>query len=164
MKKPLHGARDDSAPGDLWLLMTEFALSLRGWWIGTCYSLDLTPVQGLALRTLDPEAPLAMSALADALACDASNVTGVVDKLEARGLIARQGAENDRRVKMLVVTEKGRAVRRQLLTRASQPPDEITAMPKEARCQMAAGLRAFLARPKERPTIDPARQPHDKAS
>jgi DNA-binding MarR family transcriptional regulator len=143
--------------------MTEFGLSLRGWWIGTCYSLDLTPVQGLALRTLDPEAPLAMSALAETLACDASNVTGVVDKLEARGLIARQGTENDRRVKMLVVTEKGREVRRQLLAQAARPPDEIVAMPEEARCQMVAGLRVFLARVKERASVDPTRHLKDKS-
>lgn len=136
-------------PEALWPLLTEFALSLRGWWIATCYSVDLTPVQGLALKTLNPDAPLAMSALADTLACDASNVTGVVDKLEARGLIARQGMENDRRVKMLVVTEKGREVRRQLLARAAQPPEAITAMPKEAQCHLAAGLRAFLSRPRE---------------
>lgn len=144
---------------DLWLLLTEFGLSLRGWWIGTCYSLDLTPVQGLALRTLDPEAPLAMSALAETLACDASNVTGVVDKLEARGLIARQGAENDRRVKMLVVTEKGREVRRELLSRAAQPPEEIEAMPREARCQLADGLRAFLSSRRERAALEASTAP-----
>ena len=84
---------------DLWTLLTEFALDMRRWWISTCYSLDLTPVQGMALRTLDPDAPVAMSALADTLACDASNVTGVVDKLEARGLIARQGAACRRRTR-----------------------------------------------------------------
>jgi DNA-binding MarR family transcriptional regulator len=131
---------------DLWPLLTEFALSMRGWWISTCYSLDLTPAQGMALRSLDPEAPLAMSALADTLACDASNVTGVVDKMEARGLIARQGAENDRRVKVLVVTEKGRQVRRELLSSAAKAPPEIAAMPKQTRSLLAAGLRAFLAR------------------
>jgi MarR family transcriptional regulator, organic hydroperoxide resistance regulator len=131
---------------DLWTLLTEFALDMRRWWISTCYSLDLTPVQGMALRTLDPDAPVAMSALADNLACDASNVTGVVDKLEARGLIARQGAENDRRVKVLAVTEKGRQVRRELLSRASKAPPELAAMPKPTRLLLAAGLRAFLAR------------------
>lgn len=154
MKKPPPAAGRPAAPDDLWLLLTEFALSLRGWWISTCSSLDLTPVQGLALRTLDPEAPLAMSALAETLACDASNVTGVVDKLEARGLITRQGAENDRRVKVLVVTPKGREVRRQLLARAAQAPDEIAAMPKEAQCQLSAGLKAFLARRRDR-SVDP---------
>jgi DNA-binding MarR family transcriptional regulator len=152
--------RPADRPDDVWLLLIEFALSLRGWWSETCGSLDLTPVQGLALRTLDPEAPLAMSALADTLACDASNVTGVVDKLEARGLIARQGDENDRRVKMLVVTEKGRAVRRQLLAKAALAPNEIAAMPEGPRCQLAAGLRAFLARASRPQTHHPAQAAH----
>jgi DNA-binding MarR family transcriptional regulator len=132
---------------ELWPLLTEFALSMRGWWISTCYGLDLTPAQGMALRSLDPDVPLAMSALADTLACDASNVTGVVDKMEARGLIARQAAENDRRVKVLVVTEKGRQVRRELLSRAAKAPPEIASIPKQTRSLLAVGLRAFLARP-----------------
>jgi DNA-binding MarR family transcriptional regulator len=131
---------------DLWPLLTEFALNMRGWWISTCYSLDLTPAQGMALRSLNPDVPLAMSALAETLTCDASNITGVVDKMEARGLIARQGAENDRRVKVLVVTEKGRQLRSELLSRAAKAPPEIAAMPKQTRSLLAAGLRAFLAR------------------
>lgn len=140
-------AGHDGGDGDeVWALLTEFALSMRHWWISTCYSLDLTPVQGMALRTLDPDSPVGMSALAETLECDASNITGVVDKMEARGLIARQGAENDRRVKVLVVTEKGRQVRRELLARASKAPAEIARMTKETRAMLATGLRAFLAR------------------
>ena len=149
MKKAPHGARE-AAPDELWSLLIEFALNLRGWWIETCYSLDLTPVQGLALRMLNPDAPLAMSALADTLACDASNVTGVVDKLEARGLIARQADESDRRVKTLVVTEKGRELRSRLLARSAQAPAEISAIPKPAREQVMAGLRAFMTQPQPR--------------
>jgi DNA-binding MarR family transcriptional regulator len=145
---PVSGKRGDRDGDDVWSLLTEFALSMRHWWISTCYSLDLTPVQGMALRTLDPASPVAMSALADTLACDASNVTGVVDKMEARGLIARQGAENDRRVKVLVVTEKGRQLRQDLLVRAAKAPPEIAAMPKQTRSMLAAGLRSFLSRPR----------------
>ena len=110
------------------------------------------------MRTLNPDVPLAMSALADTLSCDASNVTGVVDKLEARGLIARQAVGSDRRVKVLVVTEKGREMRRKLLQRAAEPPAEIAAMPAEARGQLVAGLRAFLSRPKRGAgVVDPSR-------
>ena len=141
------GDRDRDRDGDdVWSLLTEFALSMRQWWVATCYSLDLTPVQGLALRTLDPASPVAMSALADTLACDASNVTGVVDKMEARGLIARQGGEKDRRVKVLVVTEKGRQLRQDLLVRAAKAPPQIAALPKQTRSMLAAGLRSFLSR------------------
>ena len=63
-------------------------MATRGWWIALCAEFDLTPAQGHALRSLDPEQPVAMSTLAEALLCDASNVTGIVDKLETRGLIS----------------------------------------------------------------------------
>jgi DNA-binding MarR family transcriptional regulator len=130
---------------DPWPLLIEFALSQRGWWIGICDELGLTPTQGLALRMLDPDSPLAMSALADTLSCDASNVTGVVDKLEARGLIARQAADHDRRVKVLVVTEKGRELRRKLFARAATPPAAIAALPQKARDFLFDVLRTLLA-------------------
>jgi MarR family transcriptional regulator, organic hydroperoxide resistance regulator len=89
---------------------------------------NLSPMQAFALRLLEPGTPLAMSDLADALHCDASNVTGIVDRLEARGLIARRGADRDRRVKMLDVTEKGESLRKRLLARLSEPPPPIAAL------------------------------------
>ena len=48
--------------------------------------LGLTFAQAHALRLLDPDRPSPMSALAELLVCDASNVTGIADRLEARGL------------------------------------------------------------------------------
>ena len=98
------------------------------------------------MKILDPEVPLAMSALAGNLACDASNVTGVVDKLEARGLIARQPDENDRRVKALLVTTKGRDLRKQLLACAAKPPAAVAALPKDVREKMLVGIRSLLSR------------------
>jgi MarR family transcriptional regulator, organic hydroperoxide resistance regulator len=89
---------------------------------------DLSPMQAFALRLLEPGTPLAMSDLAEALHCDASNVTGIVDRLEARGLIARGGADHDRRVKMLTVTDEGAALRTRLLDRISEPPPPIATL------------------------------------
>ena len=134
-----------SSPNQLWLLLIEFALSQRGWWTEVCSRLDLTPTQGLTLRLLNPDAPMAMNVLADTLACDASNVTGVVDKLEARGLIERQAAEGDRRLKILVVTDKGRDVRSKLFDEAAKPPALIAELPRELRDRMSGVLRAMLA-------------------
>jgi MarR family transcriptional regulator, organic hydroperoxide resistance regulator len=130
---------------DLWITLTEFAMNMRIWWVKVCDSLDLTPTQGLLLRQLKFGTPVPMSALADTMACDASNVTGVVDKLESRGLIVRQGAENDRRVKMLVVTEKGRQLQRRLQVLASRSPAAIAALPKAVSQQAGSALRSVLS-------------------
>ena len=48
-----------------------------------------------------------MSRLAETLSCDASNVTGLIDRLESRGLVRRQPSPADRRVKVLQLTPAG---------------------------------------------------------
>jgi len=84
----------------------------------------LTPQQTATLWNLAPGQGLAMSALAELLMCDASNVTGIVDKLEARGLAQRAQAE-DRRVKVLTLTPAGEALRAELRARMLEPPAYI---------------------------------------
>lgn len=71
---------------------------------------DLSFAQAMALRQLDD--PLPMGELAQRLCCDASNVTGIIDRLEERGLVERRVSPGDRRVKHLVLTDSGRALRR----------------------------------------------------
>jgi DNA-binding MarR family transcriptional regulator len=129
---------------DCWPVMIEFLLSQKAWWVSICAEFDLTPMQGHAMRVIDPERPVAMSSLAVELVCDASNVTGIVDKLESRGLVARQGAESDRRIKMLVVTEKGRQLRDQLWTRTMEPPLAVTALSDETKRNLAEALRKVV--------------------
>ena len=85
----------------------------------------LTPPQLFALRALDPDEPVPMRALATALHCDSSNVTGLVDGLAAQGLVERREAEHDRRVRMLVVTERGADVRNRLFEAMREVPDPI---------------------------------------
>jgi DNA-binding MarR family transcriptional regulator len=130
---------------DCWEALIEFSLSRRAWWIEICEAFDLTPMQGHTLRSLDPERPVAMSVLADLLICDASNVTGIVDKLESRGLIVRQSAENDRRIKMLAVTPQGRELRERLNARLLVAPAALEAMPAEFRAQLSRTLRAIVS-------------------
>lgn len=82
--------------------------------------LDLHPAQAGALLQL--ASPLPMTELAAMLACDNSNVTGLVDRLEARRLVARRPAPEDRRVKHVVLTSAGMRMRAQLLERVGRPP------------------------------------------
>ncbi|WP_433546351.1 MarR family winged helix-turn-helix transcriptional regulator [Streptomyces sp. CA-294286] len=66
----------------------------------------LTPSQAKALSVLRGS-PAPMRALATTLACDASNITGIVDRLEKRDLVRREPSATDRRVKNVVLTEYG---------------------------------------------------------
>ncbi|MGP3632083.1 MarR family winged helix-turn-helix transcriptional regulator [Streptomyces sp. 24-1644] len=72
----------------------------------------LTSTQAKLLAQLD--GPLPMRALATLLVCDASNVTGIVDRLEARGLVRREPDPADRRVKNVMATDEGREIIRRV--------------------------------------------------
>ncbi|NNN33513.1 MarR family transcriptional regulator [Streptomyces sp. S3(2020)] len=73
----------------------------------------LTGAQARLLSLLSLE-PLPMRKLAHKLRCEPSNVTGIVDRLESRGLVERRPDPADRRVKLAAVTEEGRVVARSL--------------------------------------------------
>ena len=103
---------------------------------------DLTFAQAHMLRLLEPGQPLPMSALAERLLCDASNVTGLADRLEARGLVRRESAEGDRRVKALTITTKGTKLRGRVLEIMTEPPAAIAALSQGDK----RALRDILAR------------------
>ena len=77
---------------------------------------DLTLSQLDAMKNLGE--PCSQRELAQCLHFDASNVTDIVDRLEARGLVSRTIDPTDRRVRRLVLTPEGEAVRRKLFERA----------------------------------------------
>ena len=104
--------------------------------------LGLSPMQAQALIGLEPGAPLAMSALAERMHCDNSNVTGIADRLEAAGAIERRPAEHDRRVKTLVLTAEGERLRAEVERRMSEPPPPIAQLSEDD----AVRLREILAR------------------
>ena len=130
---------------NFWPALVEFLFATRSWWAGVCSEFDLTPAQGQALKVLDPGRPVPMSTLAEALLCDASNVTGIVDKLESRGLIARQGTDHDRRVKQLAVTERGRKIRDKLVAAVMTPPRSVAALPGDVKTRLTGVLRTLLS-------------------
>jgi DNA-binding MarR family transcriptional regulator len=77
---------------------------------------QLSAPEAKALKFLAADRPLTMRELAAKLHSNPSNVTVVVGKLEARGLVRRTGAE-DRRIKGVQLTEEGLALCRRLAAR-----------------------------------------------
>jgi DNA-binding MarR family transcriptional regulator len=136
-------ATDRSTPAhEAQRLFFEIGMTQRGKVAAALGKLGLSFPQAHALRLLEPEKPMPMSALAERLFCDASNVTGIVDRLEARGLVERGSAEGDRRVKALAITPAGVELREEVLAIMSEPPEAIAAL--TASDQRA--LRDILAR------------------
>jgi DNA-binding MarR family transcriptional regulator len=96
--------------------------------MAVCAEYDLAKQQAIALVHLDPARPMPMSELAATMFCDASNITGIADRLESRGLVERVPAAYDRRVKTLALTPEGERVREQLAQRLHTPPPNLTAL------------------------------------
>jgi DNA-binding MarR family transcriptional regulator len=115
------------------ILVIEVARELATGFTRQASERGLTFPQAFLIRQLGR--PLSMKAVADRMHCDASNLTGIVDRLEARGLVVRRSHPTDRRVKELVLTGAGERLR-----------DELDKLPPYAPrlSQLSAAERATL--------------------
>jgi DNA-binding MarR family transcriptional regulator len=125
-----------------WSAVTELFLGERPRISAELSELGLHPGLALALRFLEPGEPRPMSTLAGLLRCDASNVTNIADRLEAGGMVERRPSEHDRRIKTLVLTPHGEAVRERVGAIWGAPPEGFAALPPED----LEAVRRILAR------------------
>ncbi len=129
---------------EAWALMGKLFWEIRPRMLRVSAEFGLTPPQLFALKTLDPDEPVPMRALATALHCDSSNVTGLVDGLAAQGLVERREAEHDRRVRMLVVTERGAEVRNRMIEVMQEVPEALAGLSAEDQRALRDVLRRAL--------------------
>ena len=67
----------------------------------------VTPVQFAALQSVANQPGIDQRTLAATIAFDTSTIAGVIDRLEARGLLLRTVAPEDKRVRLLTLTRDG---------------------------------------------------------
>jgi DNA-binding MarR family transcriptional regulator len=101
----------------------------------------LSPAEGHALHYLDTPAP--MRAMANSLCCDASYITVLADRLESRGLIERTPDPDDRRVRLLALTEAGRDLRGQLVDKIHTTTPALTGLTPKQRQSLVELLRVL---------------------
>jgi DNA-binding MarR family transcriptional regulator len=97
-----------------WLFMVASFKAKKGF-IKLADEHDLTVVQLYALCSMEPQHPVPMKEIANLLNCDASNVTGIIDRLFSHNYIVRVEKPDDRRVKMALLTPKGEQLRQKLV-------------------------------------------------
>ncbi|MFZ3570741.1 MarR family winged helix-turn-helix transcriptional regulator [Streptomyces sp. BH097] len=103
----------------------------------------LTGAQARVLGLLSME-PLPMRRVATRLKCEPSNVTGIVDRLEARGLVERQPSPGDRRVKVAAATAEGRRIARTLRETLDFAREPLAGLTQEERVAFRDMLRRML--------------------
>src|ERR1700722_20864699 len=110
---------------DAWQLLVQFFFAQRAHLPPLAAEVELSPAQCHVLHLMEPGKPIPMGQLAETLACDAANVTGLVDRLESRGLVRRRPSAADRRVRVLDLTPSGSRLRTLLVDRMTTPPDTL---------------------------------------
>jgi DNA-binding MarR family transcriptional regulator len=132
---------------EAWPLLLRLFFAQRAHLPPLASELQLSPAQCHLLHLIEPDRPLPMGRLAETLACDASNVTGLVDRLEARGLLRRRPSDADRRVKVLVLTPTGSRLRALLLHRMTAPPAALQRLSVREQRALVRLLRRLLGTP-----------------
>jgi DNA-binding MarR family transcriptional regulator len=101
-------------------------------------------VQLNVVAVLEAEGPLPMNRLADALDVSVASTTGIVDRLEERGLLTRQHATDDRRVVTVHLTERGAGIFRDLAEhRRTRLARLLGALSEEETAGLLRGVRAL---------------------
>lgn len=110
---------------------------------------DLTPAKLnvlMLVKHVGADAGLPQREIAKRLIISGSDVTGLIDRLEQDGLLARRGASGDRRVKLITITPKGSALLDRLWPAHTDQVDSIMSpLSKKERAQLIALLTKLRA-------------------
>src|SRR5579859_6941098 len=92
---------------NLYWQLLRIAINAKHGLMNIAEKLNLTVMQMYTLSLFESDSPLPMNSLTYLLSCDASNVTGIVDRLFQQKYIKREENPHDRRAKMISLTPKG---------------------------------------------------------
>ncbi len=105
----------------------------------------LSPGVIKTLMRLSSSDGISMGDMARGLGCDPSYITALVDDLDARGLATREPNPVDRRVKIIVLTEAGRALGEEIRAVLSVPPSSFSALSKSELAELSDLLDKVIA-------------------
>lgn len=112
-------------PKDFYLSLTEFLMHAKQQVVGLSAEYGLTSMQALTLILSGTSEPRPMNSFCKLYDCDASNVTGIIDGLEQKGLVSRQPHPEDRRIKVIRLEPAGEKLRSEIASRLSRQSDSL---------------------------------------
>jgi DNA-binding MarR family transcriptional regulator len=119
-----------AAGEEAWRLLQELLMNgeMQSRMRTACEAVGSPPSIVKTLFHLAPNDPVAMRDLADHFGCDASYITELVDGLEEQGFATRQPHPSDRRVRTVVLTDKGSKAREAVQHVMWQVPEAFSAL------------------------------------
>jgi len=129
---------------EAWELLFDLLMRQRTRLPQVAAEFELSEPQCHVLRLMEPGAGVPMRRLVERLGCDASNVTGIVDRLEARGLVERTACPHDRRIRMVRLTPRGAEIRARIVAGWPSPPSPLRGLPADDLAALCAILRRAL--------------------
>ena len=102
----------EALPGHYIRRLQQIAVSI---FLQETAPLGVTPVQYAALQAISNTPGIDQRTLAATIGFDTSTIAGVIDRLEARALVARSASADDRRVRLLSITAVGTKLLRELV-------------------------------------------------
>jgi MarR family transcriptional regulator, organic hydroperoxide resistance regulator len=141
-----HMKSTNSQACEAWQLLLRFFFAQRADLPSFAAEFELSPAQCHVLHLIEPGQPIPMGRLAETLACDASNVTGLVDRLESRGLVRRRASAEDPRVKVLELTPAGTRLRAVVFERMTKPPESLNRLSATEQRTLVGILKRLLDR------------------
>jgi DNA-binding MarR family transcriptional regulator len=103
-----------------YLALVEFLLQAKHQVIAISGEFGLTSMQALTLLMTDNKRPKSMNSFCKMYDCDASNITGIIDGLEQKGLVSRREHPSDRRVKIVYLEEDGATLQQTIIKRLAE--------------------------------------------
>lgn len=105
----------------------------------------ITPVQFAALQSVARQPGLDQRTLAATIAFDTSTIASVIDRLEARGLLLRNIAPEDKRVRLLTLTRDGEKLLAAVGPGVLRAQERMLApLPKSERAEFMRMLRTLV--------------------
>ena len=114
---------------DVWRRIFDFIIATHTQRDAVLQRFGFTPGDSKALMHLESDEGRTMRSLAEHWACDASNATWMIDRLEQRGLVERRPMAGDRRVKKVALTPLGVETKAALREALYEPPPELVELP-----------------------------------
>jgi DNA-binding MarR family transcriptional regulator len=129
---------------DTWQLLMGLVLGQRWRWSEVSTELGISQAGLRALLAIEPDTPRPQRDLAEAMNCDPSYVTAMIDDLERAGYASRRPATGDRRVKTVALTTAGIAALRAARNGLLAPPHQLARLSPAQQRNLARLLRHAL--------------------